>query len=177
MRAQLKIDSGPFGQELRLSDNPSFELSFTKRIRPGCAGWGFTAMTKRLRPGDKPMVEACGPVQINTGENFYIGATRVTYNTAEMEGVVEALFWLRTCVERETVHANSDVLITVDSLYVKGLIDEKFIVRENRVLATLLSHMWKVTKKRIRLHIRWMRGHSGDVGNSIADRLADAGTR
>ena len=26
-------------------------------------------------------------------------------------------------------------------------------------------------------HIRWIRGHSGDVVNGIADRLADAGTR
>ena len=37
--------------------------------------------------------------------------------------------------------------------------------------------MWKLTKERRRLHIRWIRGHSGDVGNSIADRLSDAGTR
>ena len=98
-------------------------------------------MTKRLRPGDKPMVEACGPVQINTGENFYIGATRVTYNTAEMEGVVEALFWLRTCVERETVHANSDVLITVDSLYVKGLIDEIYRQRKQSARHAAESHV------------------------------------
>ena len=60
-------------------------------------GWSFTA-----RPGDKPMVEACGPVQINTGENFYIGATSVTNNTAEMQGVIEALVRLNTCVERES---------------------------------------------------------------------------
>ena len=111
------------------------------------------------------MWEACGPVQINTGDKFKVGATRVTNNTAEMQGVVEALFWLNTCV-----HATSDVLITV-------LIEEKFVAKENRVLATLLRHMWIVTKERIRLHIRWIRGHTGDVGNSIADRLADAGTR
>ena len=37
-------------------------------------------------------------------------------------------------------------------------------------------HMWKVKKQKI-LHICWIRGHSGDVGNGIADRLADAGTR
>ena len=105
------------------------------------------------------MVEACGPVQISKGEKFYIDATRVTSNTAEMHGVIEALFWLDTCVERRTLYANEDVLITVDSLHVKGLIDEKFIARENRVLATLLCHMWKVTKQRVRLHIRWIRGH------------------
>ena len=83
------------------------------------------------------------------GREFYIGATRVTNNTAEMHGVIEALFWLNTCVERETLHADDDVLITVDSLYIKRLVDEKFIARENRVLATLLCHMWKVMKQRI----------------------------
>ena len=50
------------------------------------------------------------------------------------------------------------MLITVDSHNVEGLIDGKFIVRENRVLAVLLCHMWKVTKERIRLHTRWIRG-------------------
>ena len=73
---------------------------------------------------NKPMVEACGPVQISKGETFYIGATRVTNNTAEMQGVIEAPFWLNTCVERRTLHATNDVLITIDSLYVKELIDE-----------------------------------------------------
>ena len=86
------------------------------------------------------MVEPCGPVQNNTGEDFHIGATRVTNDTAEMQGVVEALFWLNTGVERR--------LITADSLYVKGLIEEKFLARENRVLATLLRHMCKVAKEK-----------------------------
>ena len=34
-----------------------------------------------------------------------------------------------------------------------------------------------VTKKKSQLHIRWEQGHSGDVGNSIADELADLRTR
>ena len=64
--------------------------------------------------GAKPMIEACGPVQITKGEGFYIGATRAMNNTAEMQGVIEALFWLNSCVERGTLHAGDDVLITVD---------------------------------------------------------------
>ena len=184
MRTQLNGGSGSFGQELRLSDNPSFAMyiytdgsALDESRTQKCAGWGFTAMTKRPRLGDKPMVEACGPVQISKGGEFYIDATRVTNNTAEMQGVIETLFWLNTCVERGTLHADVHVLVTVDSLFVKGLVDEKFIAVENRVLATLLCHMWKLTKQRMRLHIRWIRGHSGDVENGIADRLADAGTR
>ena len=169
MRTQLNGSSGPFGQELRLCDVSSFALyvytdgSDRDETRTQkCAGWGFTAMTKRPRCGDKPMIEACGPAQITKGEEFYIGATRATNNTAKMQGVIEVLFWL-----------NFSKLMTVNSHYVKGLIEEKFTARENRVLATLLGHMWKVTKQRLRLYIRWMRGHSGDVGNGIAGRLAD----
>ena len=44
----------------------------------------------------------------------------------------------------------NDLLVTVDSLLVEELIEEKFIARENRMFATLLRHMWKVTKERIR---------------------------
>ena len=98
VRTQLNGGSGFFGQELRLSDNRSFVLYIytdgsakdEPRIQK-CAGWRFTAMTKRPRLGDKPMIKACGPVQISKCEEFYIGAKRV----------IEALFWLNTCVERK----------------------------------------------------------------------------
>ena len=85
---------------------------------------------KLPRPRDRPMVEACGPVQINAGENFYIGATIVTNNTARCQEFIEALFWLNTCVEQGALHATNDVLVTVDSLHVKGLIEEKFMARK-----------------------------------------------
>ena len=60
-----------------------------------------------------------------------------------MQGVIEALFWLNACVERGTLHADDNVLITEDSLHVKELIDENFITRENSA-----CHMWKVTKNK-----------------------------
>ena len=76
-----------------------------------------------------------------------MGATRATNNTAEMQALIEALFWLSNCVEQKRLPSSSKVMTTVDSLYVKGLIDEKFVARESRALAMLLYHMWKVTKK------------------------------
>ena len=45
-----------------------------------------------------------------------------------------------------------------------------------KVLAILLFHMWRVTKKTTQFHIRWV-WDIGDVGDSIADELADLGTR
>ena len=129
----MNVGSGHFVQEPRLSDNASFALYIFPdgsdrdvSRREKCAGWCFTAMKKLPRPGDKPTVEACGPVQTNTAERLYIGATRVTNNTAEMQGVIEALFRLNTCVEegacppchqRRADHGGS--------LYVKGLIEKE----------------------------------------------------
>ena len=81
-----------------------------------------------------------------------------------MQGVIEALFWVNLCVEHGILNPEDDVLFTVDSLYVKGLIDDKFIAREKRVSACHVAgpHV-ESDKKRLRLHIHWIRGHSGDV--------------
>ena len=87
-------------------------------------------MTKRPRLEEKPMIEACGPVQISKAEELYIGATRVTDNTARDAVLADELV---SCVERGTLHADDGVLITVDSLFVKGLIDEKFTARARHV--------------------------------------------
>ena len=110
------------------------------------------------------------------GAEYFVGAFHATNNTAEMQALIEALSWLN-CVKQDVLPFSSKVMMTVDSLYVQGLIGEKFAARENRALATLLCHMWKVTQKKLQLDIRWVRRHAGDVGNSIAHELADLGTR
>ena len=123
------------------------------------------------------MVEACGPVQTAAGAEHYVGAIRTKNNTAEMQALIEALFWLNSCVKQGVLPFSRKVMKTADSLFGKGLIDEKFVARENRALAILLCHMWKEAKKKLQLHMRRVRGHTGDVGNSIADELAYLGTR
>ena len=107
------------------------------------------------------MVEACGPAQTIEGGECAEGGTRATKNTAEMQALIEALFWLNTCAEHKGLPSSSKVMMTVDSLYVKGLIDEKFVAKENRTLATLLYHLWKVTQKKLKLQIRWSHRRRG----------------
>ena len=55
------------------------------------------------------------------------------------------------------------VMVTVDSLHVKGLIDQKCIARGNKTIALLLCHLWKMVKDKVSITIRWARGHSGDA--------------
>ena len=74
------------------------------------------------------MVGACGPVQTAEGGEYCVGAVCVTNNTAEMQALIEALFWLNNCAEHKGLQSSSNLMITVDSLYVKGLTDDQFVI-------------------------------------------------
>ena len=79
----------------------------------GTPVWGFAAMTAYPRHGDKPRVEACGPFQISAGAEFYDGATRAR-NTDEIQGLIEV------------IQTSSALMVTVDSFYVKELVEDHF---------------------------------------------------
>ena len=170
VRAFLNGDDGHLAFAL-FTDGSARKIS----RKETCAGWVFTAMGSKQNRDEVPLVEACGPVQTAEGGEHYECAICATNNTAEMQALIEALFRLNSCVAQDDLPSFSNVMMTVDSLHVKELMNDKFLERENRALATLLCHMCKVTKKTLHLHIRRVRGHPGDVGNSIADELADLG--
>ena len=106
-----------------------------------------------------------------------MGATRTTNNTAEMQVLIEALYWLNSGIEDKSIPSCKKVMVTVESLDVKGLIDQKCMARDNKEIALLPCHLWKVVRNKVSINIRWVRGHSGDAGNGVADELADLGTR
>ena len=58
-------------------------------------------------------MEACGPVQTAEGEEYCVEATRAKNNTAEIQALIEALFWLNSCVEQKGLPSFSKVMITV----------------------------------------------------------------
>ena len=95
-----------------------------------------------------------------------------------MQAPTEAPFWLNSCVEQDSLPTFSSVVTTEDSLYVKGLINEKCVAIEKQSAGSnALSLVESDREKKLQLHLRWVRGHTDDVGNSIADELADTGTR
>ena len=116
------------------------------------------------------------PQPTSDGE-FWVGATRTTNNKAEMQALIEALYLLNSGIEDKSIPDDEKVMVTVDSLYVKGLIEQQFTARENKAVVMLLCHLWKVVKNQESINIRWVRGHTGDAGNTVADALADLGTR
>ena len=106
-----------------------------------CAGWSFTSMTVHPRHGDQPREEVCGPVQISENTEFYVSATHAANNM--MQGLIEALFWLNTCVEQRVLQAYSAVMMTVSSPCVKGLIEYTFVTRDTGARHTATPHSLK----------------------------------
>ena len=54
-------------------------------------------------------MEACGPVQTAEGAEYYVGVVRATSDTAEMQALIEVLFWLNSCVEQKCFQQSDDM--------------------------------------------------------------------
>ena len=124
------------------------------------------------------MVEACGPVQPAEGAEYHVGAARATNNTAEMQALIEALCWLNTCAEHKGVPSSSKVTMTQWTRCTSRGSSMRSLRRGRTERWPRCSvNMRKEPQKKLQLHIRWVREHTGDVRNSTADELADLGTR
>ena len=108
VRAFLNADDRRCAQESRHSDEGLFctvrfslmdQLEMFRDEKSVQAGVSQQVRSHQNRD-EVPMVEACGPVQTAEGAEYFVGALRATNNTAEMQALIEALFWLNSCVER-----------------------------------------------------------------------------
>ncbi len=95
-------------------------------------------------------------------------------NTAEMQAVIETLLSLLAHVEQEVpvLKLKDAAVIHSDSKYVVELITHGSRSKTNIVMRDFLSHQWKAAKDLFDLHIVWIRGHTQDFGNDLADKHA-----
>ena len=67
------------------------------------------------------------------------------------------------------------ITLWTDSKYVQGILEGKFKAKENTTMSIFLVHLWTECKKTYNMEIRWVKGHSNDMGNDRADGLAQRG--
>jgi ribonuclease HI len=115
--------------------------------------------------------------EANAGANGHVGAARKTNNTAELQAVIEALLFLLAQVDapRPMIDFHSHIVIHSDSKYAVGIIRDGARTNKNEVMANIMVHLWKRTKIAYDIRIVWVRGHSDNVGNKLADRIAAHG--
>lgn len=126
---------------------------------PGPGGWGVYI------PDLENPISLCG------------GAPRTTNNRMEMQAAIEAL---------QIMPQESDIIILSDSrLLVEGMSD--WIhgwIAQGRLESTSSkpvanADLWKILLSEAAWHTvkwKWVKGHAGNHGNEIADKLANSGS-
>ena len=67
------------------------------------------------------------------------------------------------------------MIIHPDSKYAMGIAQGLFFPRENVLMAKLLRHLYGVVQRVFDVSLCWAKGHDGDLGNVLADTLANEG--
>ena len=111
-------------------------------------------------------------VVIDAAAPPYLGATRVTNNTAELTAFGEGLIYLRD-VEGGT----GPVIIRPDSCYASDLAQGLSVPHTNMALARRIRELWIAESARRggQLWSVWVKGHSRHKWNDRADAAADRG--
>ena len=67
------------------------------------------------------------------------------------------------------------VIIHPDCKYAMSIAQGLFFPRENVLMAKLLRHLYGVVQRVFDVSLCWTKGHDGDLGNVLADTLANEG--
>ena len=149
------------------------------RRQAAAAGWGFVLFKFGVEPsvGEDPEITAFGPVITDRRGPLFLGAERLTNNTAEVSAVIEFLLWVLSETDNVDDHIFLDapIVLHTDSTYVLGILSGKFQPRENRALSMLAIHLWRCVRKRLTIFVVWVKGHSMCYGNDCADTAARNG--
>ena len=135
------------------------------------AGWGVTMVRGRKGLADGTRIgHMSGPVELNEESKFFVGATQLTNNTAELNAIYEALIHIR-----DYVTPGETVTIRMDSLLASGVATASLIARTNIELARKVQDMYRQVVETRKIHFVHVKSHANQRWNEAADVEADNG--
>ena len=128
----------------------------------------YGAHVERLNTDGEPEAAAdlWGPVVIEAGSVWHLGAAKGTNNTGELCGVIQALLWLLYVATR-----TEGAVIVCDSCYAMDMLDGRATAKTNTALVLLGKDLLRQARQQRRVEFVHVKGHSGDPGNDRADEL------
>lgn len=156
----LEVDRGPNARHDERSDATSFHLwtdgSFKKSRHgsPGKGGWGVALFKQGITKSTKEeqlaeagiLFKAFGPVSLDASSAWYLGASKVSNGTAELQAVAESLFFLlRVGRERTEQRDNlSEDPVTPSNLSILNVFPSNEFLNWGTVLSfTPVQLMWR----------------------------------
>lgn len=136
------------------------------------AGWGVVVVRRSESEGEQCVVELFGPVTLDTGSPYFLGAEVGSNNTAELSAICEALLWL---VEQAGPSGNAPAAIYYDSEYAAKQLQGLWKTNKNHALVQEGKSILKRAQELRSIRFEHVKGHSGHTWNDRADRLANDG--
>ena len=131
-----------------------------KCSRHTAAGWGFCYLD------NDTWKEAYGPVITTPDSPQYRGAQVGSNNTGELTAIIEAVMYAHQ-------EGWSRINIRSDSQWAIKVITGQWRAKHHKTLVNLAKRI--VQKGTVKVHLEWVKGHSGVEGNEKADALAEKG--
>ena len=138
----------------------------------GASGWG--AHISECSDGSTPpkvLDDLFGPIDTDTNSRWYLGARRGTNTTREIEGIIQAVLWLKA----DGGHDAAAILF--DSEYAAKIAQSIYKPKSNLAPVLMVQKLVKEETARRGKGLRFIhvRGHSDDDGNDWADELVQWG--
>jgi ribonuclease HI len=116
------------------------------------------------------VAKRCGPIELNPAGRAYVGSRRRTNNTAELEAIYFALRFTR-----HSIAPGSTVQICYDSTYAANSVRGLWRAHRNVDLISRIFQYRELVGQTYAIKWTWVKGHSNDEFNEMADELADQG--
>jgi ribonuclease HI len=117
-------------------------------------------------------LELYGPVVIDGSSPLSLGAEVGSNNTGELSAIGEALLWLR---DEAPLPWSAPAVIHYDSEYAANIATRRNTAHKNQALAATVQALLDEVRAQRSLELSHVKGHSGVLGNELADRLASKG--
>eukprot|EP00924_Labyrinthula_sp_SR-Ha-C_P010943 snap_masked-scaffold_33-processed-gene-0.39-mRNA-1 protein AED:0.39 eAED:0.39 QI:0/-1/0/1/-1/1/1/0/246 len=135
------------------------------------AGWGFVLLDSYRNV----LSEQFGKVLVHGDLETTFGAKVTSNNTGELLAIGKSL---QHVLQSTTFDSAESILFKSDSKYaMKAVLGEQNGVKNRELIDHVRSLLSKVTEKNIKVDFDFVKGHSFDKFNDMADELAKKGAR